>query len=452
MPAPPHYGIMPDAAYNYRSSPDDQRISQRYAARILASLGAAAPEQAVTAAIHPARRWAESGLMSLTCADAQTPRMCPVPLASCADAALDAFRWLVGENVFPNSTGADLLVERATITGFQGNGSGSLAGHCRILQCRDGMLALSLTREEDWDLLPSWFEADTVSDWPSVEAHVKVIGTEALISRGKLLGLAVADARKIPGSSGAWMRVAYSNNAAVRPHTLPRVIDLSSLWAGPLCSSLWQAAGARVTKVESSQRPDGARHGPAEFFALLNRGKRSVALDLHRKPGRQALLELIKQADIVLEGSRPRALRQMGIFAEELIDEKPGLTWVSITGYGRREPQANWIAYGDDAGIAAGLSAIMHQVTGDWLICGDAVADPLTALHAALAGWASWSSGGGKLIDLSLEQTVRHCITATAPSDEDYVGRQARWQQYLEDHHIAPLAPCRLREVATSEH
>ena len=380
MHRPPHYGIMPGPAYNYRSSPDDQGISQRYAARILTSLGAAAPEQTVTAAIHPARRWAESGLMSLTVTDAQTPCMCPVPLASCADGALDAFRWLVRENVFPAITGADLLVERAAITGYQGNGSRSLAGHCRILQCRDGMVALNLTRDADWDLLPAWFETDTVSGWPSVEAHVKVMGTEALISRGKLLGLAVVDARKIPDSSGDWMRVAYSNNAAARPHTLPRVIDLSSLWAGPLCSSLWQAAGAQVTKVESSRRPDGARHGPTEFFELLNRDKHSVVLDLHQKPGQQALVELIQQADIVLEGSRPRALRQMGIFAEELIDEKPGLTWVSVTGHGRREPQANWIAYGDDAGIAAGLSAILHEVTGDWLICGDAVADPTDRL------------------------------------------------------------------------
>jgi len=129
---------------------------------------------------------------------------------------------------------------------------------------------------------------------------------------------------------------------------MPRVIDLSALWAGPLCSNLWQAAGAEVIKVESSQRADGARSGSRAFFEQLNRGKESVVLDLHRPSGQQALRDLLSQADIVLEASRPRALRQMGIIAEELVGETPNLSWVSITGYGRREPQANWIAYGDD--------------------------------------------------------------------------------------------------------
>jgi len=228
------------------------------------------------------------------------------------------------------------------------------------------------------------------------------------------------------------------------------VLDLSSLWAGPLCSHLWQAAGAEVIKVEGSRRPDGARSGSAEFFELLNHGKRTVTLDLHQTAGQRELHELIQQADIVLEGSRPRALRQMGIIAEDMICEKPGLSWVSITGYGRREPQANWVAYGDDAGVAAGLSAILHEVTGQWLICGDAIADPLTGLHTALAGWASWLAGGGQLIELSLEQTVRHCITATAPAENNYRERQQRWTQYLENHHITVQPPRRRSGVLAS--
>jgi crotonobetainyl-CoA:carnitine CoA-transferase CaiB-like acyl-CoA transferase len=123
---------------------------------------------------------------------------------------------------------------------------------------------------------------------------------------------------------------------------------------------------------------------------------------------------------------------------------------VSITGYGRGEPQANWIAYGDDAGVAAGLSAILHQVTGQWLICGDAIADPLTGLHAALAGWASWLAGGGHLVELSLEQTVRHCITSTAPAGNNYRDRQARWISYLQEHRIVPRAPQRRSEAPAS--
>ena len=99
------------------------------------------------------------------------------------------------------------------------------------------------------------------------------------------------------------------------------------------------------------------------------------------------------------------------------------------------------------AGVAAGLSNILHQVTGEWLICGDAIADPLTGLHAALMGWASWLHGGGHLLDLSLEKTVRYCIAATAPADGDYSARQQRWTQYLQAHALEPLPP-RCKRVA----
>ena len=315
---------------------------------------------------------------------------------------------------------------------------------------RDGNIALSLTRDSDWELLPALFETDSVAGWPAVEALARENTTPILVSRGRLLGLAVVDAQSIPQKPCTWMNIIHSSGFGSRSDRAPLVVDLSSLWAGPLCSSLWQAAGAEVLKVESSQRLDGARRGSEEFYNLMNQGKRSVVLDLHRESGQRELEQLIKKADIVLESSRPRALRQMGIVAEELIDETPGLTWISISGYGRKEPQGNWIAYGDDAGIAAGLSAILHEVTGQWLICGDAIADPLTGLHAALAGWASWLSGGGHLIDLALEQTVRHCITATAPGDKDYRARHERWVHYLSENHVTALPPRRAKEVASS--
>ena len=95
-----------------------------------------------------------------------------------------------------------------------------------------------------------------------------------------------------------------------------------------------------------------------------------------------------------------------------LVEDIPGLTWIAISGYGRQEPQANWIAYGDDAGVAGGLSAEIHKATGDWMFCGDAIADPLTGMHAALAAQASWKSGGGQLLSLSLAGTVQHCVAA----------------------------------------
>jgi crotonobetainyl-CoA:carnitine CoA-transferase CaiB-like acyl-CoA transferase len=180
------------------------------------------------------------------------------------------------------------------------------------------------------------------------------------------------------------------------------VIDLSALWAGPLCAHLLHLCGADVIKVEAMDRPDGAREGNLPFYRLLNQGKRCMALDFHDPAGRRALCKVLERADIVIESSRPRALRQLGIEPEALLEHHPALTWVSITGYGRGEPQANWIGFGDDAGVAAGLSHVMRAATGTFQFAGDAIADPLTGILAALAAWRSWLAGGSRLLPLSL--------------------------------------------------
>jgi crotonobetainyl-CoA:carnitine CoA-transferase CaiB-like acyl-CoA transferase len=178
------------------------------------------------------------------------------------------------------------------------------------------------------------------------------------------------------------------------------VIDLSSLWAGPLAAHLLAGLGARVVKVESPARPDGARLGPAAFFDLLNAGKENVALDLRTPAGRDRLRRLIGWADLVVESARPRGLAQLGVDAEALLAEHPGLSWLSITGYGRPDPGGAWVAFGDDAAVAGGLVA--RDPDGAPLFCGDALADPLTGLHAAWAAACALHAGGGALLDVSL--------------------------------------------------
>lgn len=201
------------------------------------------------------------------------------------------------------------------------------------------------------------------------------------------------------------------------------VVDISSLWAGPLCAHLLAQAGARVIKIEDSRRPDGARRGNGDFYDLLNAGKQSVAIDFHSHKGREQLLALIEHADIVIEASRPRALRQMGIHADDLVEQREGLTWISITGYGRSEPQAQWVAFGDDAAVAAGAT-----VGNPPVFCGDALADPLTGLHAAVAGWAFWQAGGGALLDLNLTDVTRHCLRPLAPTLKmEVIDRGGQW-------------------------
>jgi hypothetical protein len=414
-----------------------------YANILLASLGESTRCDVVRADTHPAQRYAESGLLALT-GNAVAPQICPLPLATCADGAMAALRALAGDKQLDHIDGAALLGERAASTGFTRAGAVSSGGSCRLLATRDGWLTVNLARAYDWEMLPAWLEIDATNNWDDVAAALIQRPLAECIECGRLLGLAVAALQPPDELSCAWHKVEYEQ-AGTRQKKMgraPLVIDLSSLWAGPLCSHLLQQLGARVIKVESSARPDGARAGVIDFYNLLNAGKASVALDFATPAGCTQLRALCARADIVIEASRPRALRQLGIVAEEIIAANPALTWISITGYGRGEPEANWVAFGDDAGAAAGLSYLLHELHGEPLFCGDAIADPLTGLHAALAAWHSYKNGGGRLISLALRDVVAHCVHFSAPNTLDILRRRCdEWRNVIEQLQLWDVMP-----------
>ncbi|MGH8447443.1 MAG: CoA transferase, partial [Solimonas sp.] len=421
----------------------DERLALAYRDRLFDTLGARPARRIDPPYGHPARAWARSGLMALTGTADGPPQMCPLPIAAAADGTLAALASLAPQADFSDLGGARLLSERAALMSLRRAGAVSAGGACRLLQAADGRLGLSLARDDDWSLLPAWLEAE-VADWDAVAACVRERGVDALVERGRQLGLAVAASRSEAGAP-PWARVRVEGpRGDIATRRMPLVVDLSSLWAGPLCSHLLQRCGAEVIKVESAARPDGARRGAADFFDLLNAGKRSVTLDLQSSRGRAQLLALLRRADIVIEASRPRALRQMGIAAEALLHDRANLSWISIGGYGRDEPQAQWIAYGDDAGVAAGLSAVQQTVTGSSMFVGDAIGDPLTGLHAALAAWASHRAGGSRLISLALSDVVRHVAAFDRPADDAALrARQAGWSRAIAASDIRPPQPRR---------
>ena len=309
---------------------------------------------------------------------------------------------------------AALLGERAAIAGLHRSGEVSCGGTTRLLPSADGWVALSLTRPDDIDAVPALVEAVSVADpWDAVTACAATRPGASFVERARLLGLPVA-ALPPPGVTRpdpVVRRRVDGPPAPPRRLCGMRVVDLSSLWAGPLCGSLLAAAGADVVKVESTRRPDGARHGPQRFFDLMNAGKRSVALDLTTSEGTGILARLLGAADVVIEASRPRALRQLGLDAERLTSTGPQV-WVSITGHGRAEPDAGWVGFGDDAAVAGGLVAC--DGAGP-IFCADAVADPLAGLVAARAALRALATGGRWAVDVALSRVAAWAAGPTAP-------------------------------------
>lgn len=310
-----------------------------------------------------------------------------------------------------------------------------------MLRCADGWAAVTLAREWDRESVPAWLGVE--GTWDAVTPAVANMSGAELADAAELFGLAIGvlgerkggavditrfgddvepgtrrvggggvDGRGVGrgGVGGPGVKGRDTNAAGAL-----RVLDLSALWAGPLCASLLAEAGADVVKVESSARPDASRSGNPGLFARLNGAKRSVVVNLESTKGRAHLAALVEAADVVVESSRPRALEQMGIVAADLlagggVGAVGPRVWVSITGHGRASNRA---AFGDDAAVAGGLVAWDGGRPDLW---GDAAADPLTGLVAATAAAEALVAGERVLLDVALAGVAAE-LGPTLPPD-----------------------------------
>jgi len=352
-----------------------------------------------------ALEWARSGAMALTGPATGAPRFAAGALASAARGAGMVLRGLAPESALARLDAPALLAERAAILDLHRQGELSAGGSARLLETRTGHLAINLPRHEDWQLVPAWLEQNEsrpakTGDWRGLARLLARRDAKELVERGRLMGLAVAPARKtIPQHRPLFtIRHASEKSPGARPRPT-RLLDLSNLWAGPLATSLLAMAGIQVLKIESPTRPDGARRGSGPFFQLLNANKQGCALDLHRPEDRAIFERLLEAADIVVESARPRALDQLGFDAASWVTGRRGRLWASITGYGRSR---EWIAFGDDAAVAAGLAWSPDLDGSKPMFCADAIADPLAGLTLAAVLLTHERCGRGGLLDLSL--------------------------------------------------
>lgn len=298
----------------------------------------------------------------------------------------------------------ETLFLRAELTGLTPPGRTSAGGSCRLLPTTDGWAAVNLARPDDTAALPA-----LVALLGSPGAHL----TEAAAG---VTAAEVARSAQLLGIPAAELGAARESRAPVLVHDLGRprlpgrrlrIVDFSALWAGPLCARLLGLAGAEVVKVESTTRPDGARSGSPDFYRRLHDGHGSLVLDFSR-PG--PLAEVVAGADVVIEASRPRALRRLGVHAERFLADRPGRVWVGITGYGREDDR---VAFGDDAAVAGGLAGRARD--GSPVFLGDALADPVTGVFAAHAAARSLARGGGELLCVSMAACAA-ALAESAPS------------------------------------
>jgi len=360
-----------------------------------------------------AERWAASGAMALTGRADGPADAGPARVALAMDAlAADIARTSAELGAAVHLDGAALLGERAAIAGFTRSGPVSCGGATRLLPSGDGStIAVSLARDDDWTLLPALFALcgrpdRDVAGWDAFAGEVAALPADQIVDAAIELGLPMSRLGEVTADGPLVRAEPHRVASAGRPPGEPlTVVDLSSLWAGPLCAQVLGLAGARIVKVESAGRPDGARSGPAAFYDLLHAGHESVAIPFGTAEGRGALRRLLRRADVVIEASRPRALAALRAGPDDLAADGWDGIWVSITGYGRHGRAALRIAFGDDAAVAGGL---VGGPAGAPTFCADAIADPATGLVAAAATLRAVTAGWSGCLEVSLAGTAAH--------------------------------------------
>jgi hypothetical protein len=298
----------------------------------------------------------------------------------------------------------EILTGRAALLDLPWPGIVSAGGSTRLLEAPDGFWALTLSRADDVAAVPALLGVSDAGDDPWALLAASDRAAADLVLRAQLLDMPAAT---LGEARPAEPKVKRYNASAPQPLTELMVVDLSSMWAGPLCGRLLATAGATVIKVESPARPDGTRGGNPAFLNWMNSGKLSYAVDFDSAE----LADLLSVADVVIEGSRPAALARRGLAADQ-VPARPGRVWLRVSGYGAAQPDR--VAFGDDAAVAGGL---VRYDGGRPVFCGDAIADPLTGLEATRAVLDALADGGGVIVEVAMAAVA--ATYASLPSSPD---------------------------------
>ena len=292
------------------------------------------------------------------------------------------------------------LLERDASLGLSAPSLWSPNRHCRMIKARDGWLAVSLARDDDMRAVPAWTGCALDTDpWAAISDYVAHTGVETALADALMLHLPVSRLGEASAPPRPRLRP-----APARAERRLKAVDLSALWAGPLCGGLLAQSGVDVLRVESPTRPDPTAISAPMLHARMNGQKRSTTLALSAP----SLRDEIAAADVLITSGRPHALARHGLDEAGVFRLNPNLIWVAITAHGWHGAGAMRVGFGDDCAAGGGLvkwqKGIPHFI-------GDALADPLTGLEAAIAVADALGRGEAGLLNIALAHTAADYAT-----------------------------------------
>lgn len=206
-----------------------------------------------------------------------------------------------------------------------------------------------------------------------------------------------------------------------------RVVDASTLFAGPMAAMFLGDFGADIIKIEHPRRPDPSRgHGPSKggvglWWKVLGRNKRTLTLDLSQPTGQEVMRRLSADSDVVIENFRPGTLERWNLSYESLSADNPRLVLARVTGFGQSGPYAQRPGFGTLAEAMSGFAAITGEPDGPPTLPPFGLADGIAALATAYAVMAALrareNTGRGDVVDLAIIEPI---ITLLGPGPTVY--------------------------------
>ena len=195
-----------------------------------------------------------------------------------------------------------------------------------------------------------------------------------------------------------------------------RIIDLTAMVMGPYCTQIMADMGADVIKVEPPAGDNtrfisvGPAPGMSGVFFNVNRGKRSIVIDLQSAAGAATLRDLIRTADVFIHSMRAKAIAKLGFGYEAVAAINPSIIYTNCYGYGRRGPDRDRTAYDDTIQAECGLPAVQKMLTGEANFVGTIMADKISGMTAVYATTMALfhreRTGEGQEVEVSMFETM----------------------------------------------